>query len=59
VRRFVAIADDPRIAEGPLTTAIPVASQLGTWLDAVGLGELVAAFQAHNVDGGTVRGHPS
>ena len=30
------------------------AEQLGTWLDALGLGELVAAFQAHNVDGGTV-----
>ena len=30
------------------------AEQLGTWLDALGLGDLVAAFQAHNVDGGTV-----
>ena len=28
--------------------------QLGTWLDALGLGELVPAFLAHNVDGGTV-----
>ena len=28
--------------------------QLGTWLDALGLGDLVASFEAHNVDGGTV-----
>jgi len=30
------------------------AEQLGTWLDALGLGELVPNFQAHNVDGGTM-----
>ena len=30
------------------------AEQLGTWLDALGLGELVPNFQSHNVDGGTV-----
>jgi hypothetical protein len=28
--------------------------QLGTWLDALGLGELVPNFEAHHVDGGTV-----
>ena len=30
------------------------AEQLGTWLDGLGLGELVPNFQGHNVDGGTV-----
>ena len=34
------------------------AEQLGSWLDALGLGELVPNFQAHNVDGGTVRVRP-
>ena len=28
--------------------------QLGTWLDALGLGQVVPAFLDHNINGGTV-----